>query len=128
LNHFDFFKHDLNLLVAFDALYVEKSVSGAAKKMGVSQSAMSQSLRRLRAAFDDELFIRAPRGMEPTQGAQALSDPLREILLQVHKLLIAKSAFVPTEVERVFTLTMWKVIESGDSWTMASSTSRSVIS
>jgi LysR family transcriptional regulator, mexEF-oprN operon transcriptional activator len=106
LNHFDFFKHDLNLLVAFDALYVEKSVSGAAKKMGVSQSAMSQSLRRLRAAFDDELFIRAPRGMEPTQGAQALSDPLREILLQVHKLLIAKSVFVPTDVERVFTLTM----------------------
>ena len=106
MNHFDFFKYDLNLLVAFDALYAERSVSVAAQKVGVSQSAMSQSLRRLRTTFGDELFIRAPRGVEPTQLAIGLSTPVRESLQLVHRLLIAKSAFAPGEAERVFTLTM----------------------
>jgi LysR family transcriptional activator of mexEF-oprN operon len=106
MNHFDFFRHDLNLLVAFDALYAEKSVSVAAQKMGISQSAMSQSLARLRTAFDDELFIRSSRGMEPTRLAIELSTPLHDTLLRVHKLLVSRPAFDPAKAERVFSLTM----------------------
>lgn len=106
MNHFDFFKHDLNLLVAFDALYTEKSVSAAAQRVGVSQSAMSQSLRRLRTTFGDELFIRTSRGVEPTQAAVALSTPLNDALLQIHRLLVEKTGFVPQAADRVFSLAM----------------------
>jgi DNA-binding transcriptional LysR family regulator len=67
---------------------------------------MSQSLRRLRTAFDDELFIRTPRGIEPTQLAVSVSTPVHDTLLQIHKLLIAKPAFVPARAERAFNLTM----------------------
>src|ERR671931_2501753 len=106
MKHFDFFKHDLNLLVAFDALYAARSVSAAAREMGVSQSAMSQSLRRLRAVFADELFIRTPRGVEPTRKANALSTAVHDALLQIHQLLVARETFAPAAAERVFTLTM----------------------
>lgn len=106
MNHFDFFKYDLNLLVAFDALYAARSVSAAAQRMGVSQSAMSQSLRRLRNTFHDELFIRSPRGVEPTRMATSIATPLRETLLQIHTLLLGRPSFEPARVERVFSLAM----------------------
>ena len=57
---------DLNLMVAFEALMAERSVSAAATRLGVSQPAMSNSLARLRSLFDDELFVRSSRTMLPT--------------------------------------------------------------
>ena len=53
---------DLNLMVAFDALLSERNVSRAARRVGLSQPAMSGLLARLRVLFDDELFVRTRRG------------------------------------------------------------------
>ena len=57
---------DLNLLVIFEAIIAERSISKAAKKVGVSQSAISHALRRLRHTFNDELVRRTAQGMMPT--------------------------------------------------------------
>jgi hypothetical protein len=57
---------DLNLLVTLDALLKEKNVTRAAARLGISQSAMSHTLRRMRALFKDPLFVSTPRGMVPT--------------------------------------------------------------
>lgn len=54
---------DLNLLVAFDALLTERSVTKAAARVGLGQSAMSHNLARLRQLFDTELLVRSPEGM-----------------------------------------------------------------
>jgi len=68
---------DLNLLVAFDALLSEGSVSAAASKIGLSQPAMSKRLSRLRALFQDDLFVRTGDGVKPTERALDLADPIR---------------------------------------------------
>jgi DNA-binding transcriptional LysR family regulator len=57
---------DLNLLIAFDALLTECSVSRAAQKLSVTQPAVSHALKRLRYLFKDDLLIRGPHGMQPT--------------------------------------------------------------
>ena len=57
---------DLNLLVAFDALMSERSVSRAARRLGVTQPAVSHALKRLRYLFKDDLLVRGPHGMQPT--------------------------------------------------------------
>ena len=88
MKHFDFFKYDLNLIIALDALFEERSVTRAAARVGITQSAMSQALRRLRAALKDDLFIRTSTGIEPTNTALALAGPLREALEQIHATLI----------------------------------------
>lgn len=59
---------DLNLLVAFEALLAERSVSRAGDRIGLAQSSMSNALNRLRV-FNDELFVRTARGMHPTARA-----------------------------------------------------------
>ena len=66
---------DLNLLVALDALLSERSVTRAAARVGLRQSAMSHALARLRVVFADELLTRAPDGMRPTPRAVALEAP-----------------------------------------------------
>ena len=69
---------DLNLLVAFEALLLERSVSRAADRIGIAQPTMSGTLARLRATFEDELFIRTPTGMVPTGRALELAGPIGE--------------------------------------------------
>ena len=58
---------DMNLLVVFNQLLVERRVSKVAENLGVSQPAVSNSLAKLRKLFGDELFLRTPKGMEPTR-------------------------------------------------------------
>lgn len=65
---------DLNLLVALDALLAEGSVTGAARRLGLSTSAMSRTLTRLRSATGDPLLVRAGRGLVPTPYAAALRE------------------------------------------------------
>ena len=60
---------DLNLLLAFDALMTQGSVTRAAESLFVSQPAMSHALNRLRTFFDDPLLVRTPQGMLPTARA-----------------------------------------------------------
>ena len=67
---------DLNLLKTLDALLDERSVTRAATRLSLTQPAVSGMLTRLREAFNDPLFIRAPHGMVPTLRAQALASPV----------------------------------------------------
>lgn len=69
---------NLNLLVAFDALMREQSVTGAARRAGVTQPAMSNTLAQLRALFDDALFVRHRTGLTPTARAKELAEPIRQ--------------------------------------------------
>src|SRR6266550_8491633 len=79
---------DLNLLVHLDALLTERSVTRAAARIGIGQSAMSHNLARLRRLFHDELLTRAPDGMRPTPRALALSDPVQNALAQIQAMML----------------------------------------
>ncbi|WP_417348911.1 LysR family transcriptional regulator [Ferrimonas sp.] len=78
---------DLNLLKALRVLLQERSVSRAARRMHLSQSAMSHTLARLRQSLGDPLFVRAGAGLDPTPRALALQQPLESVLDQVNVLL-----------------------------------------
>ncbi|RAI37251.1 LysR family transcriptional regulator [Rhodoplanes roseus] len=97
---------DLNLLVAFDVLVTERNVTRAADKLGVTQSALSHSLRRLRAMFSDPLLTRGPHGMEPTDVALELVQPIRAVLSEVHSIMTTRVAFDPATTTRTFSLSM----------------------
>src|ERR1700704_741611 len=87
---------DLNLLVAFDALMAERSVTRAGRRIGLGQPGMSAALARLRATFHDELFVRIPgKPMRPTTRAVALHASIAEILTRVGQVLDAPATFDP---------------------------------
>lgn len=71
---------DLNLLKVFNAIESERNVSRAAARIGLSQPAMSNALSRLRIACGDKLFVKSPKGMEPTVLALEIAGPVREAL------------------------------------------------
>jgi DNA-binding transcriptional LysR family regulator len=71
---------DLNLLVVFDAIMRERSVTRAGQLLGLSQPAMSHALTRLRHMLKDDLFVRSPTGMMPTPRAEELATPIRMAL------------------------------------------------
>lgn len=106
IDHVDLARVDLNLLVALDALLAERSVTRAAARIGLGQSAMSSTLARLRRLFNDELLTRSPEGMRPTPRALALAEPLRTALRQVQALVRREEAFDPSTVERRFTISL----------------------
>ncbi|MGF2530780.1 LysR family transcriptional regulator, partial [Ralstonia pseudosolanacearum] len=74
---------DLNLLKALDALLDECNVTRAAARLAITQPAMSGMLTRLRDSFDDPLFVRAQRGVVPTQRALELAGPVKQVLGEV---------------------------------------------
>jgi DNA-binding transcriptional LysR family regulator len=94
---------DLNLLRVFDALLQEESVSRAGVRLGLSQSAVSHALGRLRQALDDELFRRGPAGMQPTARALEIGPAVHAALAQIQAAL-APQTFDPAAAERRFTL------------------------
>ena len=71
---------DLNLLLVFDTVYVERNITRAAAKLNLSQPAVSNALTRLRERLDDPLFERSPEGMRPTARARAMAEPVRQAL------------------------------------------------
>ncbi len=89
-------KADLNLLLGFQALIEERSVTRAARRMFLSQPAMSRVLDRLQEMFKDELFIRTASGYEPTKQASAVYSELNELLPRIDRLL-QKTQFKPSE-------------------------------
>lgn len=93
---------DLNLLVALDALARERSVTRAAERAGVTQSAMSHTLRRLRELFDDPLLVRGRGGMVLTPRAEALIVPLRSGLVSLARTLAEPRPFRPKDASRTF--------------------------
>ncbi len=84
---------DLNLLVYLDVLLREQNVTKAASQLGLSQPALSNGLRRLRAAFDDPLLVRTSEGMIPTVRALELKPVIRDVLAQVDKAVQPQTAF-----------------------------------
>lgn len=93
---------DLNLLVYLDVLLREKNVTKAADQLGITQPAMSNSLRRLRDLFNDPLLVRTSQGMSPTDRAQQLQPKLREILAGVEEVLQPSAELNLAESDRVF--------------------------
>jgi DNA-binding transcriptional LysR family regulator len=92
---------DLNLLTVFDALMQERNVTRAGARIGLSQSAVSHALGRLRHMLDDDLFIRTPRGMIPTPRAEALAQPLHQALKEL-RLALEPASFDPLTSDRSF--------------------------
>lgn len=95
---------DLNLLKVFDALLQTRSVTRAAGLLGVSQSAVSHALRRLRSSTGDVLFVRTGAAMQPTARAERLGETVREALLAAARVLSAQESFDPASDERVFAI------------------------
>ena len=89
---------DLNLLVIFDALFDERSVTRAAVRLSLTQPTVSGMLRRLRQAFSDPLFVRTSHGILPTPRAEALAGPVRDMLSNVRALVKAE-AFDPASAQ-----------------------------
>lgn len=95
---------DLNLMLVFEALMDERNVTRAAKRVGLSQPAMSNALARLRRTFDDPVLVRTPDGMQATSRAQALIVPVRAALAQLRGALEERPAFDPAASQRTFHL------------------------
>src|SRR5688572_19872272 len=95
---------NLNLLVSFDALMAEKNVTRAARRLGLSQSAVSNALAQLREMFDDPLFTRTRYGIEPTRRAVELAPVIRGGLSQLDVALGRPSAFEPGTSDRSFVI------------------------
>lgn len=93
---------DLNLLVTFDALHRECSVARAARRVGLSPSAMSHSLARLREIFDDPLFVRSGARMTPTARAESIAQDVRAALDHVENALEKPSDFRPEQSRQTF--------------------------
>lgn len=96
---------DLNLLVVFDAVMQERSVTRAGDRLGLSQPAVSHALGRLRHMLKDELFVRTPEGMTPTPRAEQLALPLRRALNDM-QLALEPEIFVPKEARREFIISV----------------------
>jgi LysR family transcriptional regulator, nod-box dependent transcriptional activator len=95
---------DLNLLVAFEALLDERSVTRAAKRLNVTQSAMSASLKRLRESFQDELLVMHGKKMIPTQHALTLAPEVTAALGRLKSLIATSTRFDPATSRRRFRL------------------------
>ena len=94
-------RFDLNLLRNLDMLLRERSVTGAAQQLELSQPAMSNSLRRLRQLFGDPLLVRTSEGMVPTERALALQPVIREVLATVERAVQPQTEFDPARSDRV---------------------------
>lgn len=95
---------DLNQLVTLEALLVEGSVVGAARRLRLSPSAMSRALARLRETMGDPLLVRAGRGLVPTPRAQALRDEVQQLLQEVDAVLRPAEVMDLKGLARTFTL------------------------
>jgi DNA-binding transcriptional LysR family regulator len=93
---------DLNLLLVFEALMDERNVTRAAKRIGLSQPAMSNALTRLRRTFNDQLLVKSPAGMVPTPTAQTLIEPVHAALAQLRLAFETDSTFKPSASNRTF--------------------------
>src|SRR5256886_11495597 len=93
---------DLNLLRVFDAVLHERGVTLAAKRLGLTQPAVSNALARMRAVFGDALFVRTPLGMEPTPFARELAEPVRQALALLESALAHGPGFDPATSTRAF--------------------------
>jgi DNA-binding transcriptional LysR family regulator len=95
---------DLNLLVGFEALLIERNVSGAARRIHLSQPAMSNLLARLRKTFQDPLFERAGQRMLPTTRARQLAAPVGAALNVIRQAIGERPSFNPSTADVGYTI------------------------
>ncbi|MBC8738292.1 LysR family transcriptional regulator [Paraburkholderia sp. UCT31] len=100
----DLTRFDLNLLVVLEALWTERHVGRAAERLHLSQSATSHALSRLRTAFADQLFIRHPRGIEPTPLAIELMPRVAAVLESVRLVASPRGPFDPARVQAMLSV------------------------
>lgn len=99
-------KFDLNLLVALDALLRDRNVTRAGERIGLTQSAMSGELRRLRRMFGDELLVRVGRKYELTALARDLVEPLGDVMARIELTIGHRTSFDPATESRRFSVVM----------------------
>ncbi len=97
---------DLNALVVLDALLLTRSVTAAARSVGLSQSATSHALARLRRTFGDPLLVRGAGGLVATTRAEAMASPLREALAAMQRAVAGPARFDPATAQRRFVLSL----------------------
>jgi len=102
---------DLNQLVLFQQLMVERRVARVAENLGLTQPAVSNTLAKLRRLFGDELFVRTPAGMMPTPFAEQLAEPIGYALGMIHSGLNQHRVFDPRTVKRALTIGMTDIGE-----------------
>jgi DNA-binding transcriptional LysR family regulator len=100
MNNIDLRRVDLNLLVVFEALMNERHVGRAALRLNVGQSAVSHALGRLRDLFGDPLFVRHPKGIEPTKRSLALGPKIGDVLDRTRAALVSDPVFDPARPHR----------------------------
>lgn len=97
---------DLKFLMLFDAIYKTASISRAAEKLDMGQSAVSMALAKLRKHYGDPLFVRTSEGMKPTPLADDIIAPIRQALGALQLTLRHRASFDPLESDRMFGLCM----------------------
>ncbi len=102
---------DMNLLVVFDLLYQEQNTQRVARRLGITQPAISHALKRLRTVFGDELFERTSRGLMPTPLASDLHPSIAEALALLQETLNRPDDFAPQSSRRTFTIAMTDIGE-----------------
>lgn len=102
IDHFNLRSFDLNLLIAFDALVSERSVTKAARRLRIQQPAMSHALATLRMLLDDDVLVRTGAVMQPTAKASTMASHVAELLRQAQHILMSEEQFDPATEQRIF--------------------------
>lgn len=102
---------DLNLLLVFNQMLIDRSASAAAEKLNMSQPGVSNALRRLRSLLKDDLFVRTSKGMEPTAYALHLAEPVAYALNALQTALSSRERFEPHISIRTFNLAITDIGE-----------------
>lgn len=105
-------KIDLNLFVVFDTIYAEGGITRASRRLNLSQPAISHALGRMRAMFDDPLFIRHGHAMTPTPLARRMIEPIRQSLQGLEVTLSKVDRFNPATAAKRFVVGMRDALES----------------
>lgn len=103
---------DLNLLLVFHEVFRERQISAAARRLKVTQSAVSNALARLRRTAGDELFVRTTEGMQPTPFAERMAEPVAAALAHLEEAFKPPQAFDAPSTRRHFTIAMTDVGET----------------
>lgn len=103
---------DLNLIVVLCALDDYRHVTRTATFLGISQSAVSHALSRLRAAFNDDLYVKTPRGMVPTPKAEVLAPRVKTLIAALSDVFLQQADFSPAGLKRTFRIQTTDLIEN----------------
>ncbi|MBB3962990.1 DNA-binding transcriptional LysR family regulator [Rhizobium metallidurans] len=104
-------QYDLNLLPVFMALFEERNVTRAAERLGITQPALSNALKRLRETMRDPLFVRERYGMQPTQMAQDLAPVIGAALAAIDEAVRGQQDFDPSKADRLFLIAPNSLVE-----------------